>query len=119
MPGKSKKGGGLESSPVYKKIKPSGFKMKYKHSAFPFKSSPAKYNTQYTPPQSPDVSSTGSTGSGNYDLTENPYAAGPSTWIGGAEAFEHKAKKEAWEKGGGAAGSAIQDLDRRVTNLGG
>jgi hypothetical protein len=34
MPGKSKKGGGLEVK--------SAYKMKYKHSAFPFKSSPAK-----------------------------------------------------------------------------
>ena len=117
MPGKSKKGGGLESSPVYKKMKPSGFKMKYEHSAFPFKSSPAKYNTQYTPPPpSPDVSSTGG-GSGRYDLTgENPYAGGMKF---GPDAFERKAKREAWEKSGGAAGSAIQDLDRRVTNLGG
>ena len=115
MPGKSKKGGGLESSPVYKKMKPSGFKMKYEHSAFPFKSSPTKYNTQYTPP--PDASSTGSTGSGNYDITENPYARqGPAV---GAPGQEWIAEKKAWEEGGGATGSAIQDLDRRVTNLGG
>ena len=55
MPGKSKKGGGLKSSPVYKKQAygkgVSPFTMKYKRSAFPFKESPIKLDegTHYVP----------------------------------------------------------------------
>ena len=115
MPGKSRKGGGLEVK--------SAYKMKYKHSAFPFKNSPTKLDegTDYTPFTPPPPTTLPTTGGGDftsqYDVQADPYSR-PHAMVG-APGQEHLADKKAWEEGGGAPGAAIADLDKRVTNLGG
>ena len=102
--------------------------MKYqgKHSAFPFKESPIKLDegTDYTPYTPPPTTTPTTTGGGEftsqYDLIENPYGKGAKARPQvGMPGWEWKMGKEAWEKGGGATGVAIRDLDRRVSNLGG
>ena len=138
MPGKSKKGGGLtvKKSALYKKQKfgeaKSPFTMTYKHSAFPFKNSPMKLDegTDYTPFTPPPPTTTPTTtdveggfttkydfasrGSGykSYGETWGDPGEGPSMMVSGTRASE-------FEKAGGAVGLAVQDLDKRVTNLGG
>ena len=89
------------------------YKMKYKHSAFPFKSSPMKgqYIPYTAPPTTETTSSETSDFTSKYDLTINPY--GSNVGIGetlGAGGQEWREGKAAWEKGGGAAGAAITCL---------
>ena len=55
-------GVGVTENPDATSPSSSGFKMKYKHSAFPFKSSPAKQEVEEVPPHSHDDQATGPTG---------------------------------------------------------
>ena len=106
------------------------YKMKYKHSAFPFKKSPMKLDegTDYTPftppppttpPTTTGVESEFTTkydfeerggGYKSYGATWDEPGEGPSWGMSGQKASE-------FEKRGGAVGLAVQDLDKRVTNL--
>jgi len=119
-------------NPIMKKS--SAYKMKYKHSAFPFKSSPMKFDEGtdyrgYTPPTTtPTTSITPPTEEVKTEGEEDFISK--YTWrdseemdrmTRGAFSAQREARREQYELDNpvDTATSAIEDLDKRVTNLGG
>ena len=117
-------------NPIMKKS--SAYKMKYKHSAFPFKSSPMKLDEGtdyrgYTPPTTtPTTTITPPT---ETPTTDEPFAS-KYTWRDqealrqasiGASSGTRDARRKQYELDNpvDTAQGAIEDLDKRVTNLGG
>ena len=115
-------------NPIMKK---GPYKMKYKHSAFPFKKSPMKLDegtdyTPFTPPPTttPTTTSVESEFTTKYDFEERGtgYKSYGKTWDdpGQPHSFGIEGHKVTqFRKSGGAMGLAVQDLDKRVTKLGG
>ena len=99
-----------------KAMKKGPYKMKYKHSAFPFKSSPVKQTGPSGMGMDGDNDATDFTSKYSWRDSEEM-----DRMTRGAFSAQREARKKQYELDNpvDTATSAIEDLDKRVTNLGG